>query len=255
MCVHKKRIVFIFGLLLLTVSMAWCALSQGESNQDNNLLFNKGCNSMNGSVREAENVEMILSDAEKCQEPPVSVIFNSIDDYISFTKSVNLSDEEFSLFLSDEYSMNGINDKNTIKEILKWLEVMPFPNSSDYLFKQLIIYPDREEAFILYKNKDDQSCSFLMFLGTEKTMDDYLQAPADNKLIAVDLSTIDNSINRIFYLDEGEVTARSFYIDFGNCISLCRIYGSLDYASSLNVLREFSYSNTYIEATVETTDS
>lgn len=175
-------------------------------------------------------------------EPPNTLIFDSIDEYDSFVASIELTDEDFESFISNNgYSMNGISSKNDVIQVSNQINSILWPVSDTFDLSQMIFYPDREEYFILFSNEDAQSCSFLYYLDASKTADNNpLTSGEANYLLPVEMDA-DEKIADIFYFESEDSEQHSFYARIGGNTALIRIYGTADIFESVDILNGFSF--------------
>ncbi|MCQ2451680.1 MAG: hypothetical protein MJ075_00905 [Oscillospiraceae bacterium] len=194
---------------------------------------------------EAESPEPTTEANERYSEPSNQFIFDSLDEYEAFIKAAELSDEEFEAFLREEptgkYNMNGIENKDDLKKTLSWLSSVPFPNSKEYHFKQMILHPEWDQVYLLLENQNGSSCFFRIYLGNEDYKEEYTKVYRDDsKYILVNTFSQNDEVKHIYQLVTEETNVHRFYVDFGNCFA-CFWMKTPSYDMALDALCGFSY--------------
>ena len=96
-------------------------------------------------------------------EPPRTLIFNSLQECESFAQSVHFKTDAFVSYVEDNHlQMNGIQTKEDVAEVLDLLASLPIPSSESFRFVQMIIDLDRRTCFVLFNGESDERCSFLV---------------------------------------------------------------------------------------------
>ncbi|MCQ2452272.1 MAG: Ltp family lipoprotein [Oscillospiraceae bacterium] len=185
---------------------------------------------------------------------PYSVSFDSVDELISFVRAGELSDMDLESYLYDNnsgrYDMNGIENRADLRAILAWLDGMPVPLSEEYSLLSITVYPEREEVYMLYENKDGKRCSFNMNMGAGITSDDCLrERNYDNKCSEELVLPSKYAAERAFYLDRYVSPnlyanpAYYFLVDYGTCYAGFKTVGITDYDQARDILWSFMYLN------------
>ena len=180
--------------------------------------------SKNNTITEDVNEKTIENTHDEPAGPPAMLIFNNIEGYIKFRNSIELSDDEFMLYISDNsFDMNGISSKDDVTAICALVNSIPLPNAQELSLTEMIIYPEREQCFFKYKTAEDVICSYLFDLDKNKSAT--ISQLKQENWKAVSVSS--NYINSVYYVEnEGKDNFEAYYATIDNYLVLFRAYDS-----------------------------
>ena len=240
--IKNSPLIIVLPLILLLL-LSSCSSSDAVSGSKDEDMYSINSTEKSEDTNSSQSQESLIGAEPFHNEPPNTLLFYSVDDYLSFATSIRLSDADFDRYITaNDFNMNGIKAKDDVVRVIHSTEEMPFPISDLLDFSYMAIYPDRESWYFLFSNTDGLSCSFLINWDTADS-GDYLQAAKNNDKADPMNIIFRNHFADGYWLFEQENNRYAFFTIIDDCYVLCRIIGSSNSQETIDALQSFSFVN------------
>lgn len=224
--------------LLITLLISFCACNlDGLTTDGHQNAIQSNNNREAIAPTYAHDFNHSCGDDSEYADPPAMLIFNNLQEYHEFRKSVELNDGSFNAFIENKsYDMNGIRTKENVKLICETIEDVSFPNHSKLQFSQMIIYPERNTFEISFEDVNSAKYSFLVYLDSKDNMKQYT---VNNKQSKESIAIKSDAISEIYDVSDTN-NIEAYYTVIGGYAVLFRAFNSTP-ANALDILENADF--------------
>jgi hypothetical protein len=98
---------------------------------------------------------------EEISNIPQQLIFHDYKSFIELSEINNYDDEKLMEYLDAyDFSMNGLRTRNDVSKLIGAFGKISFPIKKDLDASEIIVYPERDEIFILFEPTEDVTNTF-----------------------------------------------------------------------------------------------
>ena len=149
--------------------------------------------------------------------PPHQLIFYNKEELAAFLDAPNLSDTELEQFLDDnDYSMNGVDSRESLDTVLQAITEKPFPVVKDAALTDINVHVETNRLYARYETETGEVYSFKYGLQEElqdqkdamsygdAKIEDIFSVNADEPFTAIKIRNDEEDLDGVYFIETPE---------------------------------------------------